>query len=346
MEKLDFGYIENVILDLMEKYNNVCIDGTAITSRLLYFGRFFPAVCKEKAFKPMLNLARFFAFRDYYFPSAMEKFFSLDLLIYSVRNKDNLELDLRWFSETDRNEILKFVRNKVYFSFMDFIDKDMLFDQNDFDIAKKYRSLRLKPNLLRKTTFEWNNRKYSLPLKDFEISVFFHKHGLDSIPSDVLESISKKDFIDGGAAMGESAIVMQEFGPRKIYSFEPDKKSFGILKETVAENKIDNVVPVNLGLHETKNSIVTTLDDFCRNNLCDIGMIKLDIEGAELEAIKGAENVIKTNKPLLLVSVYHTGKDFFEIPNLLKEWVPEYKMRFLNLNHYQPIYERILAAYI
>jgi hypothetical protein len=46
-----------------------------------------------------------------------------------------------------------------------------------------------------------------------------------------------------------------------------------------------------------------------------------------------------------MISLYHTG-DAFEIPKLLKSWVPEYEFRFLNLNRASATTEKILLAYV
>lgn len=59
--------------------------------------------------------------------------------------------------------------------------------------------------------------------------------------------------------------------------------------------------------------------------------IKMDIEGAELAALKGAEYTLKTYKPSLAISLYHKNEDMYEIPLWLKETVPEYKFY---LRHY------------
>jgi hypothetical protein len=50
-----------------------------------------------------------------------------------------------------------------------------------------------------------------------------------------------------------------------------------------------------------------------------VDFIKMDIEGAELEALRGAESVLKQFKPKLAISVYHNFKDFWTIPQYLAQ---------------------------
>ena len=72
--------------------------------------------------------------------------------------------------------------------------------------------------------------------------------------------------------------------------------------------------------------------------------IKMDVEGAEKNAILGAENTISRYKPRLAISIYHKPKDIIEIPTLLKELVPEYKFA---IRHYSTnVYETVLYAWI
>jgi hypothetical protein len=77
-----------------------------------------------------------------------------------------------------------------------------------------------------------------------------------------------------------------------------------------------------------------------------VGLIKLDVEGSELDVLMGAKKTIEEHKPVLIVSVYHRGQDFFEIPKLVKEIEPRYKMRFLNLNRASATFERVVLAYV
>ena len=56
-----------------------------------------------------------------------------------------------------------------------------------------------------------------------------------------------------------------------------------------------------------------------------ITYMKMDIEGAEMHALRGAERQIAKNKPKLAVSVYHKIGDLFEISSYLRTLVPEYR---------------------
>ena len=62
-----------------------------------------------------------------------------------------------------------------------------------------------------------------------------------------------------------------------------------------------------------------------------IDFIKMDIEGAELEALKGAEKTIRNYKPRLAICVYHKLQDFWEIPNWISSLNLGYKF---HLRHF------------
>lgn len=218
---------------------------------------------------------------------------------------------------------------------------------------------------------EINREKYKLPKGIYyEPSIFQYGHGLKLLPKDVLNLIKDKDFIDGGAFVGDSAIFINDYTSGKIYSFEPDKKNFALLQETVRLNRLENkIIPHQLGLAEDNKEIkvypsdfcnsvlqtkeeanstiinVTSIDNFIKENNVNVGLIKLDVEGNELEAIQGAIDTIKEQKPVLLISVYHHPKDFLEIKPLVESLNLGYKFMVRKLNNFSPVYETMLICW-
>lgn len=70
-----------------------------------------------------------------------------------------------------------------------------------------------------------------------------------------------------------------------------------------------------------------TIDEFChKNHLSHIDCIKLDIEGAELSALRGGAETIKKCHPRLIICLYHKPADMTEIPLYIKSLVPEYEL--------------------
>ena len=74
---------------------------------------------------------------------------------------------------------------------------------------------------------------------------------------------------------------------------------------------------------------VATLDQELEGEA--ISFIKMDLEGWEVNALRGAEITIKKNKPKLAIAVYHRAKDFREIPEYVLNLAPDYKVY---LRHY------------
>lgn len=73
-----------------------------------------------------------------------------------------------------------------------------------------------------------------------------------------------------------------------------------------------------------------------------VDFIKMDIEGAEMRALVGAQQTIATHKPKLAISVYHLPNDLYAIPKLLKKYNPDYTMY---LRQYHPRHdETVLYA--
>ena len=96
-----------------------------------------------------------------------------------------------------------------------------------------------------------------------------------------------------------------------------------------SESKISNS-----GLSKIK---VDRLDDILNINAT---FIKIDIEGAELNAIEGMTNTIQKHHPKIAISVYHKVGDFWRIPDLILNIRSDYN---IYLRHYtESIYETVM----
>ena len=98
--------------------------------------------------------------------------------------------------------------------------------------------------------------------------------------------------------------------------------------------------------NDTSIAQLRTLDSLIDSGeICDeITFVKMDIEGAEMDALQGMEKMIQRNKPKLAICIYHKFEDLWEIPNYIKSLVPEYS--FLIRHHNYDHTETVLYAYI
>lgn len=206
---------------------------------------------------------------------------------------------------------------------------------------------------LKKDIFAYNG--YFLPIHHFEVGVFYHKHSLqETFSKETLQRIRQKDIIDVGGFIGDSAIIFErEFTERNIYSFEPTSKNYALMQETLRLNNSKRIIPINQGLgskdeilkirfygsashidlqgqgEDLESISITTLDEFVRKNKLEVGFIKVDIEGFEQEFLKGARETIESQKPAMLLSIYHNGSDFFDIKPMIESWDLGYRFKIV-----------------
>jgi FkbM family methyltransferase len=189
------------------------------------------------------------------------------------------------------------------------------------------------------------------------------------------ESVSVKPgdvVIDGGAFLGETALYFAERAGDhgKVYAFEFMPSNIEFMHKNLAMNpKYQSVIEIverplwsdstthlsaddrgpgtSLRASNDSNELQFTtisIDDFARTKALDrVDFVKLDIEGAELATIEGARSVITTHKPQLAICIYHKNTDFWQIPLLLHEMVPEYEFY---VDHFVPFpnWETVLFA--
>lgn len=199
--------------------------------------------------------------------------------------------------------------------------------------------------------------KMDLSSLGYEIELFFVPNGVvclfglrhyeGKVSNSVIKAEEGDCVIDAGGCWGDSALYFaHEVGESgKVYSFEFMPDNLRIFERNMSLNhslaKIIRLVRMPLwskseeelfvegigpGARVVRNSrdpnatrvSTFTIDDLVRKEgLQRVDFIKMDIEGAELNALRGAENTLRNFRPKLAISVYHKLNDFWEIPQYI-----------------------------
>lgn len=156
---------------------------------------------------------------------------------------------------------------------------------------------------------------------------------------------------DGYTSMCFANVVGEE---GFVYGFEPMEKFWKLSVDNT--NKYKNILIENSGLYSsvgefyicdndggshlvaTKDEATEvchtiTIDSYVNEHDIKCSLIKLDIEGAELDCLEGAINTIGTFKPKLQISLYHKQSDYVNIPIWLVTHFPDYH---LYIGHHSP----------
>ncbi len=168
-------------------------------------------------------------------------------------------------------------------------------------------------------------------------------------PRELFELTTGESFLDCGAFDGDTIRQSLAVGGEllsHIYAVEADSNSFARLQHFVnqlpeeLQKRIDLyscAVGLERGLIHFENSgtvdskasdhgsvvLVYPIDELLQDK--PVSFIKMDIEGAEYDALRGAAKVIQRDKPTLAICVYHTQNDIWRIPLLIRELLPEHQ---------------------
>lgn len=158
-----------------------------------------------------------------------------------------------------------------------------------------------------------------------------------------------RSFVDGGAYVGDTlGVFRHRFGDDfdAYYAFEPNPRNFAALERQPRDPRV-RLFQIGLAGREADLFItpgvvasgarvvaeevngagalrVNALDNVLANQA--VSFIKLDVEGAELDALKGARGIIETQRPALAVCVYHRPDHLWEIPRWIKEVGAGYRL--------------------
>lgn len=165
-------------------------------------------------------------------------------------------------------------------------------------------------------------------------------------------------FIDAGCFDLSSSLELRRRCRhlKKVYAFEPDPKNYQKCLERKEETGFHEAEIFPLGLWSKRDTLLFCADGTEGAHICqetpkqttreagtdcaisvvpmdeivdpadEVTTIKMDLEGAELEALKGARHTIVRCKPKLAISIYHKPEDMWILPLYVKELAPEYRL--------------------
>ncbi len=175
---------------------------------------------------------------------------------------------------------------------------------------------------------------------------------------------SDEHFVDCGAYIGDTLEEFlkhtESFG--KYFCFEADQAVYRVLEERVNMMKMTNIRLFNIGcwsgggvlgfqgrgsgsseinIAETAVTVnVDALDSVLAGE--KISFVKMDIEGAEREALYGMKSIIKNQKPVLAISIYHSLDDFLQLPQIMHDMNHTYR---IYIRHYRKLSDSETVCY-
>lgn len=301
--------------------------------------------------KPILNILYkkkylSFAFTKNWFTKNSER-------LWAIRSKFHDDLSRKEFDSFLILAICGFER--YYYSRLNFRDMVTIVEEKDFteNLPKQYMGLPLKVFTL--AIEEGEIPEITIVSAKEEIDVtnnyrryFMKRDGINFSPT-------KDDVVfDCGSCIGEISMVFAAFvGPMgKVYLFDPvplhnkysqfqinhNPSLEGVIvinelgvsnKSTKFTGKTKDVDIISPGGCSVDDFEAVSIDDYVKNNAINkLDYIKMDIEGAEIDALNGAKESIRKFKPKLAISCYHKASHLWEIPELILKINPEYKIYF------------------
>ena len=251
----------------------------------------------------------------------------------------------------------------------DKIDDPVYFSYEELKNLNKFASNYWSKLIKKNDVYIWG--KYILPINSFSEEIFYAKAGLVYLNN--VECLKNKNILDIGGSIGETSIVFSEYTNKNVYVFEPFESNYNMIIKTLELNNVNNVIPIRAALGESNEEIsifsdgnvngsrkideekseinsveeninMITLDSYVFENNIEVGLISVDIEGYEENFIMGAINTIKTQKPTLILSIYHNYNQFFNLKHIIESLNLGYRFKIIKHSKPQIITETKLIA--
>lgn len=354
---LELGDNINNVLETQNLFQNEIEKCTFLQSKAEEFDKkikYIEEICR-KNYNVSDNINRTVLKKTFYNNDYERKVIGTFHDYYDSDNYEKLFLDLiRGLEEEDVATVVRILKRQQDIRDTDGRNIDLYTEEEQK--ALKDMMTNFKKEILRVSDNLYCYHNYLLPVNHFEASVLYFKHGIENIEN--IEMLRNRDIIDAGGYIGDSVLIFSKLTDKKVYTFEAIKENYEILNRTLELNDVKNAVSVNTALGSAETEVimnvsgacssssdliaseteyqekvkVITLDGYVEKNGLDVGMIKVDVEGAEQDLLKGARNTIERFKPVLLLSIYHNADDFFKIKPIIESWNLGYKFKI-----YKPV---------
>ncbi len=184
---------------------------------------------------------------------------------------------------------------------------------------------------------------------------------ITSPKSEVFESIlclgKNESYLDLGAYRGDTVEEFLRYCGgeyESITALEPDRRTYKKLCDYL--EKIPNSTAYQKAIYSESKTLIfssnagrqsaisskgeeieaVTVDELCKNKA--VSYIKTDVEGVEIDALEGAKETLKEQKPKLNIAIYHRSSDIFEIPLKIAKINPDYRF-FIRRHPYIPCWD-------
>lgn len=186
----------------------------------------------------------------------------------------------------------------------------------------------------------------------------------DEIFHTVLRPTGAEHFADLGAYNGDTIRELLSYTGgafASITALEPDRRNFRKLSAW-AEQNLSGAVRLEQAGAWSGDTVMRFSDKAGRQSkvtdtgretrMCALDSVldgrpctylKMDVEGAEREAIAGAAQTIRQYRPKLNIAAYHRSEDFFQLPLLIHRLCPDYRL-YLRHHPYVPAWDTNLYA--
>lgn len=317
------------------------------------FARFPPIETKEnstlKRYKIKIRRFLSWCFNVVYFLCHAKKFFKscqllcdqvskelfINNILYKLLGKNHIQIKEKnnWVSE----KILLDTANQFYSAPSNFSHRK----HPEFGELNHYKSIPTERGNINLDC--WLNNVMCIALKK---QYYFSRNNINIKPElgDIV--------IDGGGCFGDTSVFFAKSvgATGKVYVFDPLPIHGAVIQKNISQNNLESCITyLPYAISESSNNTkynenlihaidpgfrildessfpIISIDEFVQQyKVSKINFIKMDIEGHELLALKGAIQTIKKFMPKLAISIYHRREDFHAIPLWLNKITDGYQ---------------------